>query len=125
MSLSVLMYEVSVQRLPVFLPSTFFDSISRAPYTGLFCPKSFFFPFHTFNLLLFSLTSAQTSLCFCSRIILRKWHRFRNFTTDDGGKPGENKLGANILLYTVWIYVIPGKKDLSGLNHYIYYICYP
>ena len=42
MSLSVLMYEVSVQRLPVFLPSTFFDSINRALYKGLFCPSLFF-----------------------------------------------------------------------------------
>ena len=61
MSLSVLMYEVSVQRLPLFLPSTFVDSISRAPYTGLFCPKSFFFPF-------------THSIYYCSVLHLPKLH---------------------------------------------------
>ena len=61
MSTSVLMYEVSVQRLPVFLPSTFFDSISRALYKGLFCPKSFFPPF-------------THSIYFCSVLHLPKLH---------------------------------------------------
>ena len=61
MSLSVLMYEVSVQTLPVFLPSNFFDSISRAPYTGLFCPKSFFSPF-------------THSIYYCSVLHLPKLH---------------------------------------------------
>ena len=59
MSLSVLMNEVSVQRLPLFLP-TFFDSISRAHIQGYFAP-SLFFPF-------------THSIYYCSVLHLPKLH---------------------------------------------------